>query len=128
MRRPSLFCVAAVLFSVSVSDAAKPFSASKSTTLIPRGGVRQAEKKVGGKADNFVTKEVILSNDVRIQTTDLFPEIMSGMTVALASIPSSIAFANIAGVDPMVGVWSSVILGAVSSFAGMRAGLVCGTL
>eukprot|EP00978_Attheya_sp_CCMP212_P001744 scaffold3577_cov60-Attheya_sp.AAC.1 len=58
--------------------------------------------------------------------TNVVTESLSGTTVALTSIPASIAFATIAGVDPLVGIWSSVVLGAVSSIAGLRAGLVAG--
>jgi SulP family sulfate permease len=57
---------------------------------------------------------------------NVLTESLSGTTVALTSIPASIAFATIAGVDPLVGIWSSVVLGAVSSVAGLRAGLVAG--
>jgi sulfate permease, SulP family len=58
--------------------------------------------------------------------TSPLTEALSGATVALASIPSSIAYSAIAGVSPLVGVWSSVILGAVSAVTGMRPGLVPG--
>lgn len=53
-------------------------------------------------------------------------EIFSGVVVALASIPSSIAFANIAGVNPLVGIWSSVILGLISTGVGGAPGLIAG--
>lgn len=36
-------------------------------------------------------------------------DVLSGIVVALASIPMSIAFANIAGLHPLVGIWSSVV-------------------
>jgi SulP family sulfate permease len=38
----------------------------------------------------------------------ILTETLSGTTVALASIPSSIAFATIAGVDPLVGIYGPV--------------------
>eukprot|EP00613_Pedinella_sp_CCMP2098_P065204 CAMPEP_0171972100 /NCGR_PEP_ID=MMETSP0993-20121228/221085_1 /TAXON_ID=483369 /ORGANISM="non described non described, Strain CCMP2098" /LENGTH=504 /DNA_ID=CAMNT_0012622577 /DNA_START=21 /DNA_END=1535 /DNA_ORIENTATION=+ len=53
-------------------------------------------------------------------------EVLSGFVVALASIPSSIAFANIAGVNPLVGIWSSVVLGLVSASVGGIPGLIAG--
>jgi len=113
----------------------KPFSSpplglsSELHKTIPRGGVKQRNK-----SNKFVVAdEVLLKNNNEnssgsgVITANLVPEVLAGMTVALASIPSSIAFASIAGVDPMVGVWSSVILGSISSFAGMRAGLIAGS-
>ncbi|KAG8462673.1 hypothetical protein KFE25_004649 [Diacronema lutheri] len=48
------------------------------------------------------------------------------MTVALASIPSSVAYANIAGVSPLVGVWSSVVLGAAAPALGSQPGVISG--
>lgn len=48
------------------------------------------------------------------------------MTVALASIPSSVAFAAIAGVSPLVGVWSSVVLGLAAPLLGSRPGVISG--
>jgi hypothetical protein len=62
-------------------------------------------------------------DNLRAIMSGILTETLSGTTVALASIPSSIAFATIAGVDPLVGIWSSVIHGAVSSLVGMRKGL-----
>lgn len=56
----------------------------------------------------------------------LLKESLAGTTVALAAIPSSIAFSAIAGVDPLVGVWSSVVLGVAAVLTGMRPGLVAG--
>jgi len=39
----------------------------------------------------------------------------------------SIAFANIAGVSPLVGIWSSVVLGLVSALVGGSPGLIAGS-
>jgi SulP family sulfate permease len=129
--RFSLFLLfTATALVVGVSEG-KSFPSALSSTLhnnIPRGGAKQRNKP----NKFFVAKEVVINennannNDGGV-TANLVPEVLAGMTVALASIPSSIAFASIAGVDPMVGVWSSVILGSVSSFAGMRAGLIAGS-
>ena len=40
---------------------------------------------------------------------------LSGLTVALALVPEAIAFSFIAGVDPIVGLWSAVFLGFITS-------------
>jgi hypothetical protein len=66
------------------------------------------------------------NDNLRAIMSRILTETLSGTTVALASIPSSIAFATIAGVDPLVGIWSSVIHGAVSSLVGMRKGVITG--
>ena len=60
------------------------------------------------------------------ETTSVLKDALSGVVVALASVPTSIAFANIAGVNPLVGIWSSVIVGLVMSLAGKSPGLIAG--
>jgi sulfate permease, SulP family len=51
-------------------------------------------------------------------------DILAGMTVALALIPEAIAFAIIAGVDPMVGLYASFCIAVVISFTGGRPGMI----
>ena len=51
---------------------------------------------------------------------------LSGLTVALALVPEAIAFSFIAGVDPIVGLWSAVFLGLITSSFGGRPGMISG--
>ncbi|MFT5398127.1 MAG: SulP family sulfate permease, partial [Gammaproteobacteria bacterium] len=51
---------------------------------------------------------------------------LSGLTVALALVPEAIAFSFIAGVDPIVGLWSAVFLGFITSAFGGRPGMISG--
>lgn len=51
-------------------------------------------------------------------------DIISGIVVALALIPEAIAFAIIAGVDPMVGLYASFVIAVVISFCGGRPGMI----
>ncbi len=51
---------------------------------------------------------------------------LSGLTVSLALVPEAIAFSFIAGVDPVVGLWSAVFLGLVTSSFGGRPGMISG--
>jgi len=51
---------------------------------------------------------------------------LSGVTVALALVPEAIAFSFIAGVDPIVGLWSAVFLGLITSSFGGRPGMISG--
>lgn len=51
-------------------------------------------------------------------------DILSGIVVALALIPEAIAFSIIAGVDPMVGLYTSFIIAVVVAFAGGRPGMI----
>lgn len=51
---------------------------------------------------------------------------LSGLTVALALVPEAIAFSFIAKVDPIVGLWSAVFLGLITSAFGGRPGMISG--
>ena len=49
---------------------------------------------------------------------------LSGIVVALALIPEAIGFSIIAGVDPRVGLYASVVIAIVISFAGGRPAMI----
>jgi len=51
---------------------------------------------------------------------------LSGITVALLLVPEAIAFSFIAGVNPMVGLWSGVFVGLITAIFGGRPGMICG--
>jgi SulP family sulfate permease len=47
----------------------------------------------------------------------------SGLAVSLAMVPEAVAFAFVAGVNPLVGLWTTVVLGFVAAALGGRAGI-----
>ena len=49
-------------------------------------------------------------------------EFLSGIVVALALIPEAIGFSVVAGVDPKVGLYASVVIATVIAFTGGRGG------
>lgn len=51
-------------------------------------------------------------------------DILAGIVVALALIPEAIGFSAIAGVDPRVGLYASVVIAIVISFAGGRPAMI----
>ena len=53
-------------------------------------------------------------------------DILSGLTVALALIPEAVAFAFVAGVDPMVGLYAAFIVGIITAILGGRPGMISG--
>jgi len=53
-------------------------------------------------------------------------EIIAGITVSLALVPEAIAFAFVAGVSPLVGLYSAFIVGLLSSIFGGRPGMISG--
>ncbi len=56
--------------------------------------------------------------------TDVRSNVLSGIVVALALIPEAIGFSIIAGVDPRVGLYASVVIAIVISFAGGRPAMI----
>ncbi|PKK35796.1 sodium-independent anion transporter [Siphonobacter sp. SORGH_AS_0500] len=53
-------------------------------------------------------------------------EVLSGLTVALALIPEAIAFALIAGLSPLTGLYAAFTMGFVTSILGGRPGMISG--
>ncbi len=53
-------------------------------------------------------------------------EILSGLTVALALVPEAVAFAFIAGVQPLVGLYAAFIVGLITAVFGGRPGMISG--
>lgn len=53
-------------------------------------------------------------------------DILSGITVALALVPEAIAFAFVAGVEPLVGLYAAFMVGLITSIFGGRSGMISG--
>jgi SulP family sulfate permease len=53
-------------------------------------------------------------------------DILSGLTVALALVPEAVAFAFVAGIDPLVGLYGAFIMGLITSLFGGRPGMISG--
>ncbi len=53
-------------------------------------------------------------------------EVLSGLTVALALVPEAVAFAFVAGVDPLVGLYAAFMVGLLASIFGGRPGMISG--
>src|SRR5690554_5807514 len=53
-------------------------------------------------------------------------EILSGLTVAVALVPEAVAFSIIAGVSPLVGLYSAFIIGLITAVFGGRPGMISG--
>ncbi|SHO63114.1 SulP family inorganic anion transporter [Algoriphagus zhangzhouensis] len=60
------------------------------------------------------------------QKVDYKTEILSGLTVAMALIPEAVAFAFIAGLSPLTGLYAAFMMGLVTSIFGGRPGMISG--
>ncbi|MBJ6368118.1 SulP family inorganic anion transporter [Snuella sedimenti] len=62
----------------------------------------------------------------RKRTANAKNDILSGITVALALVPEAVAFAFVAGVDPLVGLYAAFMIGLITSIFGGRPGMISG--
>lgn len=63
----------------------------------------------------FASREQNVRNDV-----------LSGLTVALALVPEAVAFAFVAGVSPVIGLYSAFFIGLITAVFGGRPGMISG--
>lgn len=70
-------------------------------------------------------KQIINLFDLK-QKVDYKSEILSGITVALALVPEAIAFALIANLSPLTGLYAAFTIGLVTSVLGGRPGMISG--
>ncbi len=64
--------------------------------------------------------------DAPLTPSQLKTEILSGLTVALALVPEAVAFAFVAGVEPLVGLYAAFIVGLITALFGGRPGMISG--
>ena len=53
-------------------------------------------------------------------------DVLSGLTVALALVPEAVAFAFVAGISPIVGLYGAFMMGLVTAIFGGRPGMISG--
>ena len=70
-------------------------------------------------AQNYIPKDGLSFSLFRI-------EILAGLTVALALVPEAIAFAFVAGVTPLSGLYAAFIVGLITALIGGRPGMISG--
>ena len=70
-------------------------------------------------AQNYIPKDGVSFSLFRI-------EILAGLTVALALVPEAIAFAFVAGVTPLSGLYAAFIVGLITALIGGRPGMISG--
>ncbi len=63
---------------------------------------------------------------IRKRAVNAKNDILSGLTVALALVPEAVAFAFVAGVDPLVGLYAAFMIGLITAVFGGRPGMISG--
>ena len=54
----------------------------------------------------------------RGEKNELLREVLAGLVVALATIPTSISYSTVIGVNPITGIWNSAIVGLLVTIIG----------
>ncbi len=67
-----------------------------------------------------------MASFIRKRVQNVRNDILSGITVALALVPEAVAFAFVAGVDPLVGLYAAFMIGLITSIFGGRPGMISG--
>lgn len=60
------------------------------------------------------------------RTQSMKADLLSGLTVALALVPEAVAFAFVAGVEPLVGLYAAFMVGLITAAIGGRPGMISG--
>jgi SulP family sulfate permease len=81
--------------------------------------IGQFANSIGLNKDDYITKEGASLSFFKV-------EILSGLTVALALVPEAIAFAFVAGVAPLSGLYAAFIVGLITALIGGRPGMISG--
>lgn len=63
---------------------------------------------------------------IRKRVQNVKNDVLSGITVALALVPEAVAFAFVAGVDPLVGLYAAFMVGIITAIFGGRPGMISG--
>jgi hypothetical protein len=58
------------------------------------------------------------------QKNELTREVMAGLVVALATIPTSISYSTVIGINPITGIWNSALVGLFMTIVGGAPGKI----
>ncbi|WP_257099068.1 SulP family inorganic anion transporter [Pseudovibrio flavus] len=70
--------------------------------------------------------ETLAPVDTKLSAGTVKTELLSGLTVALALVPEAVAFAFVAQVHPLVGLYAAFIVGIITALFGGRPGMISG--
>ncbi len=84
----------------------KLFKRGRKPSQVSSQGLLKFADSISFNAQNYIPKDGITFSLFRI-------EILAGLTVALALVPEAIAFAFVAGVTPLSGLYAAFIVGLI---------------
>jgi len=66
------------------------------------------------------------AQSIKLDASRIKTELLAGLTVALALVPEAVAFAFVAGVNPLVGLYAAFFVGLITACFGGRPGMISG--
>lgn len=84
------------------------------------------KRAIPGSFANLTMPDLNVMNDEGLNVARLRIELLFGLTVALALIPEEVAFAFVAGVHPLVGLYAAFLVGLITAVIGGRPGMISG--
>lgn len=84
------------------------------------------ETTLGKFAHRIASADLGMTTDEGFTFGRLRIELLSGLTVALALVPEAVAFAFVAGVHPLVGLYAAFLVGLITAVFGGRPGMISG--
>lgn len=106
------------------------FKSIQMNTEHMNGSMTETSMTTNGDDNDTTNRSIISRTAQSIQNTfspserkKLFQASTSGLAVSLAMVPEAVAFAFVAGVNPLVGLWTTVVLGFTAASLGGRAGI-----
>ena len=85
-----------------------------------------AALRIRGFSVQVLYQEDHMLNFFKQQSKSMRKDVLSGLTVALALVPEAIAFSFVAGVSPLIGLYSAFFIGLISAIVGGRPGMISG--
>ncbi|WP_370203318.1 SulP family inorganic anion transporter [Salipiger bermudensis] len=70
--------------------------------------------------------DLSIAPTTRLTPGQIKTDVLSGLTVALALVPEAVAFAFVAGVHPLVGLYAAFMVGLITAVIGGRPGMISG--
>ena len=77
-------------------------------------------------ANRLALPDLRLLPEEKLTPSRIRIELLSGLTVALALVPEAVAFAFVAGVHPLVGLYAAFLVGLITAVFGGRPGMISG--
>ena len=93
---------------------------------IPHSGSAVKKSTLATFADRLSIPDFSFAEGPRLTPSRIKTEVLSGLTVALALVPEAVAFAFVAGVHPLVGMYAAFIVGLITAIFGGRPGMISG--